>query len=357
MRAAIRLRYDLSPYIYDAARQGYDSGICMCRPLYYDYPETAEAYDWKEEFMFGDNILATVLCQPADKTTGLTERTMWFPEGNDWYDMATGKTYKGGTTATLYYTMEENPWFVKCGSIIPMAASDIESLQQQSNEIRILVAPGREHSVYTHYEDDGATQAYANEYATTRIEKSTANGSTVVSVAPRQGGYKDMDPMRKVSIMLECVLPPTEITVNGTAVQYSRHPAQSAGKACWSYDGNSLTATVYLPEMPATEQITLVYSASESNAKLLDGKKGLIRRMMAITPETKIVYADNIDPYPLLPKPFMAVAGAGSAITEAPQSAVSHLVNIDVDEMVEVICGNDKLPADYKEKIKSQIKF
>lgn len=73
MRDAIRLRYDLAPYIYNAARQTYDTGISMCRPMYYDYAEDNEAYEWKEEFMFGDNILATTVCSPVDKATGLAK--------------------------------------------------------------------------------------------------------------------------------------------------------------------------------------------------------------------------------------------------------------------------------------------
>ena len=87
MREAIRLRYDLTPYIYTAARQGYDTGVSMTRPLYYYWPKEDKAYEWKEEFMFGDDILATTVCKPVDKVTGLAERAMWFPEGTDWYDV------------------------------------------------------------------------------------------------------------------------------------------------------------------------------------------------------------------------------------------------------------------------------
>ncbi len=329
----------------------------MCRPLYYDSPEADEAYDYKEEFMFGDNILATVLCQPADKTSGLTEREMWFPEGSDWYDMATGKTYKGGTKTTLTYTAEENPWFVKCGAVVPLAAEDIESLQEPSNVLRLLVAPGKARSVYVHYEDDGETQAYADEYATTKIEKATNGNETFVAVGARQGSYKDMDPKRKLSFIFECVLPPSAVKLNGVLVEYARHPSQVTDRPCWSYDGSTLTATVWLPEMSADEAVTVSFLSSEANDKLLDGKKGLIRRMMAITPEAKLVFADNVDPYSRLPKPFLEVAQAGSAITENPQSAVTLLVNIDVKEMNEAFEENEKLPEEFKEKVKAQSEF
>ena len=128
MREAIRLRYTLSPYIYTAARQAYDTGISICRPLYYYYPEEEKAYSCREEFFFGDDILATVLAEAADKVTGRTARELWFPAGNDWYDASTGKMYAGGTETTTHYTINENPFFVRAGAIIPMAAPTIASL-------------------------------------------------------------------------------------------------------------------------------------------------------------------------------------------------------------------------------------
>lgn len=71
MREAIRLRYDLSPYIYTAARQAYDTGVSITRPLYYYWPEEDKAYESKEEFMFGDDILATTVCSPVIRRPAL----------------------------------------------------------------------------------------------------------------------------------------------------------------------------------------------------------------------------------------------------------------------------------------------
>ena len=121
MREAIRLRYSLSPYIYGAARETYDTGISMCRPLYYEYPEAENAYTWDQEFLFGPDILATVIDCPADKVTGLARRRMWFPEGDDWYDVSAGTLLKGGSEWELSYTKDENPWYIRAGAIIPMA--------------------------------------------------------------------------------------------------------------------------------------------------------------------------------------------------------------------------------------------
>ena len=202
MKAAIDLRYALSPYIYDMARKAYDTGVSLCRPLYYTHPEDERAYQWKEEFMFGDDILATALCQPLDTLTGKTERKMWFPTGSDWYDMAHRKMHKGGSEATLYYGIDENPWYVRSGSIIPLATSGIQSLQEKSSSLRIYVAPGAGNSSYVHYEDDGNSQAYVDEFALTRFSKRSSSKECVIEIGAREGAYEGMPSERNYTVVL-----------------------------------------------------------------------------------------------------------------------------------------------------------
>ncbi len=246
MKDAIELRYALTPYIYDAARQAYDTGVSMTRPLYYYYPEEEKAYTWNEEFMFGDNILATVLCRPMDKETGLTERKMWFPAGSDWYDMAHHKMMKGGTIQTLYYGIDENPWFVKAGAIIPLAEEGIQNLQEATNAWRIYIAPGAGRSTYTHYEDDGESQAYDTAFATTEIMKTASSSKCTVTVAARKGGYRDMPSDRHLSVILGGLnRKPSAVTVNGQAAECS-------------YDKDTGEATVALPVLPASETVEVV---------------------------------------------------------------------------------------------------
>lgn len=243
MRDAIRLRYTLSPYIYDAARQAYDSGISICRPLYYYYPEEDNAYTWTEEFMFGDNILATAVCQPADSLSGLADRQMWFPKGSGWYDMAKHEMIRGGQILTRQYTIDENPWFVKAGAIIPMADEGIRNLQDPSNVLRIFVAPGRGLSSYVHYEDDGVSQAYVQECATTLIRKQTDQYGVRVDIMAREGSYKGMDPERKLSVIFGGVRKqPSGVFAGGRPVKFS-------------YNEQTLEVEVNLPQMSASQDV------------------------------------------------------------------------------------------------------
>ncbi|MBQ1209095.1 MAG: DUF5110 domain-containing protein [Bacteroidales bacterium] len=331
MRDAIRLRYTLSHYIYDAARQTYDTGVSMCRPMYYDWPEKDEAYTLDEQFMFGDNIMATVICSPVNAATGLAERYMWFPEGFDWYDMTTGQLYKGGQKLTLSYTINENPWFVKAGSIIPLADENIESLQEKNNTLRLFVAPGDGESSYVYYEDDGMSQAYTNDYATTLIKKQSNASSCRVEVAAREGKYAGMDANRRVQIILEGVFVPSSVTVNGEAIAYERFAEEVAGKASWNYSGKDLAVVVTLPEAAADQAVVVEcnYTTTEDVA-LLRGKKGIFNRMMKYTPVLKDKFNEHIDRYKLISRPFLKVAQCASLIENNLDQMVDYLKNIDV---------------------------
>lgn len=349
MRDAIRLRYTLSPYIYNAARAAYDTGISMCRPMYYDYPEAEEAYIWKQQYMFGDDILATVLDRPADQATGLTERDVWFPEGTSWYDMATGEMIDGGQVRTLRYTIDENPYYVKAGAIIPMASPEIQSLQEESSEIYFFIAPGDGTSKISLYEDDGKTQAYGSDYATTTVTKTSSTGRLGMKISAREGSYRGIQAGRKVRIVLDGILPPSSIKVNGKEIPYSRFAKDGE----WKYDGFELAATIYLPEMPADKEIEIECEL-DSTGKGISGKKGLLKRMAAITPETKMVFGSKVDSYIILPIPFLKVAQCPSFITEDPKNAGKYLEDIDLDAMNAAFAEYGSLPEEFKLKIKAQ---
>ncbi len=81
---------------------------------------------------------------------------------------------------------------------------------------------------------------------------------------------------------------------------FTLHPGPgrqaTADAAVWGYSGKDLSAVIYLPEMPADEQIELTVTYSDESAEtreLFYGKKGIIHRFMELTPEVKLEYARN----------------------------------------------------------------
>ena len=343
MRSAIRLRYDLSPYIYTMARKAYDTGVSLCRPLYYEWPEDEKSYSEKYEFMFGDDILATAISAPVDSITGTVTHHMWFPQGSDWYDVSTGATYRGGTDESLRYTIDENPYFVRSGAVIPLAGGSITDLQHQSGELVLMVAPGCGSFETSLYEDDGSTESYHSAYATTHIVKDSDSQRLTLSVQPRVGSFDGMLPTRNVTLRLEGIYAPKRVLINGKQVEYRRFAANDS--PCWGYDGYQLCAYVHAGELPADEQLTIeVEYDTDSDLCVLDGKKGLIGRMRRLTPAKK-------------PLSFLKVSQCGSFVTEDPTGAEDYLKAIDTQKLIEEFNSFENVPSEFLHKLEAQVQL
>ncbi|MGB7754004.1 MAG: TIM-barrel domain-containing protein, partial [Candidatus Acidiferrales bacterium] len=77
MRESFARRYALQPYIYTEARKTYDTGLALLHPLYYEWPDAPQAYTAKNEYMFGDSMLADPVTQPVAKDSQLAKVQVW----------------------------------------------------------------------------------------------------------------------------------------------------------------------------------------------------------------------------------------------------------------------------------------
>jgi len=82
LRSTFRLRYALEPYLYTEARRTYDTGVAFLRPLYYDSPEEAGAYDSKGEYLFGDNMLVAPVTAPAERSAAWPQKKSGCPQAS-----------------------------------------------------------------------------------------------------------------------------------------------------------------------------------------------------------------------------------------------------------------------------------
>ena len=315
MRDAIRLRYTLAPYIYNAARENYDTGVGMCRPMYYDYPESDKAYETPEQFMFGNDILATTITQPVDSITGLAPRTIWFPEGR-WFDCATGSMYEGGRTEELHYTLAENPHYAKAGSIIPMNPATVKNLQLPCDTLVLTFIPGGDGQL-RHYEDDGMSQQYKTNYAVTTVTKKQEGNTVRVRISPREGSFAGASDSRSYELRFPAVFPPKSVKVNGKELAYSRFP--KAGE--WTYDGYTLAPVIYTgtTACDAPVEIELAFDdyATAHQADLY-GMSGVFKRGLDLTVEFKTEQGAHSEPYLMLPEEYLRVSQCPNFILEEP---------------------------------------
>jgi hypothetical protein len=262
---AIGLRYQIAPYIYTMARKTYDTGISLCRPLYYDYPEDKEAYNRPSQYMFGDDMLVAPIGSPMKDSE--SELSVWLPKGNDWFEWNTGTMLQGGQEVTRKFTIEEYPIYVKAGAVIPMY-NGIRNLENAPSQTTLGIFPG-DNGAANIYEDAGNSKDYAKSYAfTTVISKHLPNRVQSIEVMPRKGNYTGMPASRKYILKLYGAEMPQKITVNGQIIKHAIDPTTYQ----WSYDGKTLSVNVPLPLAKcSTQQNVLVFYSKTDSLKLNTG--------------------------------------------------------------------------------------
>ena len=152
----LRLRHKLIPYLYTANYRTHDEGTPICSPMYYHY-DCEDAYQAKNQYIFGGQLLVCPITRPADKRLNLAYADVWLPEGS-WTDIFNGRRYRGGRWVRMYRDLDSIPVLAPAGAIVPMyrnAGTNDLSLEQPL-EVHIWRGNGS----YTLYEDDGNTMAY-----------------------------------------------------------------------------------------------------------------------------------------------------------------------------------------------------
>ena len=255
LRSAFQLRYAMQPYLYTEARRTYDTGVAFFRPLYYDWPEEAAAYESKGEYVFGDQMLVAPVTAPADKTSSLAKETVWLPKG-EWIEWPTGKHLTGPAAAERSFSIEQTPVYVRAGAIVPMQPPMRYTGEKPVDPLIVNVwplAPGTASS-YSVYEDSGVSVEYQRGvFARTPIKATQTGDRLRVEIGPVEGGYPGMPKERSYELRLPADWPPATVTVNGVAVKR----AVGTGKGGWSFEGNTLTTVIPVPSFSVEAKVTV----------------------------------------------------------------------------------------------------
>ncbi|MBQ5929553.1 MAG: alpha-xylosidase, partial [Clostridia bacterium] len=73
----LRFRHQLIPYLYSASRKTNQEGIALVEPLYYEW-DCAQAYRYKNEYIFGGELLVVPITKKANKD-GYARVKAWIP--------------------------------------------------------------------------------------------------------------------------------------------------------------------------------------------------------------------------------------------------------------------------------------
>lgn len=87
----LQWRYRLVPYVLGAFEDAVRTGLPVQRSMALAFPHDAEAHGYTNQYLLGPALLVAPLLQSGN------EVTVYFPEGDAWWDLATGWRYEGGS--------------------------------------------------------------------------------------------------------------------------------------------------------------------------------------------------------------------------------------------------------------------
>jgi alpha-glucosidase (family GH31 glycosyl hydrolase) len=310
MRDAYLLRYSLIPYIYTAAREAYDTGLSICRPMYYRWPDAPEAYEAKDQYQFGEDMIVAPIAEALDKESELASKEIWLPEGK-WYEWSTGALLAGPARVKRTFALDELPVYVRAGAIIPMQPKMRHTGERPVDPLILAVFPGSSGSDRI-YEDAGNTLGYkSGEFVWTAVQHRDMDERTKkITILPVEGGYPLMLERRSYEIRLMGDWPAESVTVNGRAL------AASAMR----YDGNRATAIITTPEFSVHDRVEVVVQRGGASRELLDAAPGKIARLTAA-----MHMLDGAWPKDWPPESLMKAAQTGERMRLHPQSARQEL--------------------------------
>lgn len=176
IRAALRKRYLILPYLYTLMHKSYQTGCAVMRPLWMEFPEEKKTFAIDDEYLFGSSLLV----KPVT-SSGQGDVIVYFPGNSSqiWYDFDTFKIHQGGISDAIPTPMDKIPVFIRGGSIIPIKERirRASSLMAKDPYTLIIALDDEGKAEGELYIDDGHTNDYKiGRYIQSRI---SMDGSSI----------------------------------------------------------------------------------------------------------------------------------------------------------------------------------
>lgn len=257
MKRFLRIRHEFLPYLYTMNRIASEEGRPLILPLYYEHPEAPEAYEQKNEYYFGTELIAAPVTTPMEKNAMLAETSVWLPEGI-WYDLFTGMRYEGGCRKKMYRSLETIPVLAKAGAILPMAETKDNSVKNPS-ALRVKVF-AEESNTFTIWEDEGSEQrpSVAN-WCQTKLEVHSETTGLNFQIFPAKGNCSVIPKLRRwiVEVFGICSNQ-VSVEVNGKSC-----PDKLLSHTCFDNKNGKRTELV-LAELPVTDHVRIYVKQEDS---------------------------------------------------------------------------------------------
>lgn len=221
IRAMIRLRYRLLPYLYSLVVEYIENGHPMWRPLNYHYDLKVVRDD---QFLVGKDLLQAPFLEEEET------RTAFLPGRRAWFDARTG-TWVAPGRVTLSRADGGSPFWFRDGAIIPAFApvTDENEFDLRDVEVHFLSHQCSGEAVIR--ADDGKSLGYEQGDETKVAVKVTRRGDSLrISTTDLEQGY---GPLRMTGVVLK----KEPVFVNGRRVRLSATEVNWGGNkiAAWKF--------------------------------------------------------------------------------------------------------------------------
>ena len=158
IRDAMKLRYQLLPYLYNCLYQAHAHHEPMLRPTFLDHENDLNTFVENDDYLLGKDLLVASVVEDSQR-----RRTVYLPNNhNGWYDYYTGQWYSAGQSVTLDAPLEHIPLLIRAGAIIPTSEriASVDTTKDNIRNLDIYPIPGIGKSKCSLFDDDGESNAY-----------------------------------------------------------------------------------------------------------------------------------------------------------------------------------------------------
>lgn len=199
IKDCLRLRHRLFPYIYTMNYRNHVDLEPLVQPMYYAYPKKSAAYEVKNQFMFGSELMVAPITSQTNSITQMGSVKAWLPQG-DWFDFFSGLHYgsESGRLLSVHREISDYPVFAKAGAIVPMQTTyNLDA----GNDLEVVVFPGASNQ-FSLYEDAGDGSEFENGECVKTEMSLEWNSAPVFTVKPAKGMLSLLPKKRNYTFVL-----------------------------------------------------------------------------------------------------------------------------------------------------------
>ena len=290
MRESLKLRHQLFPYLYTMNYRTHTECKPLIMPMYYTHPEYKCAYDVKNQYWFGNQMIVAPITKKNNAGSQMGHVRAWLPQGI-WTDFFTGRVYDGlgGRMLDLYRNDYSIPVLCKAGAIVPMQAH-VEHNNRLGNaeKLEIMVFTGADNE-FSLYEDAGDGNEYRNgEYVTTTMRLTYSDQKATFEIEPAQGDCSLIPSVRQYAVCLRGFAKPDSVTVGGKSADFE-------------FDPSTHTIRIEL-ESPVNKKITICIQGSDlrnRNTETIEQAVDILKRSQTGMVFKNEVYKKILDSHPV----------------------------------------------------------